>query len=482
MNLQGTLFQSFDGSGRTPRNVQVQVLRWVEERMLEPRLAIQAPCGVGKAAIAKAIQQVTGAAIVTPNNLLLEQYRESYPDMNYLKGIAHYECKQHEVTCDEVRSARLKPCDGCPYKTCRSKAVSGEPTVYNPISMFYSGVKQRAVVVDEAHQLVGMIKLLTSQTFAKPTYSWPSSLEPKEMAAWLLSISNMHRTAAQLAFTNGKSKEGVKHAARSDRLKFTYDQITGGVPVVWYTEWRESRGKKVEVLVVEPVGTPRTLLDRLFGEATKIVLMSGTLPPSWAGEIFGTDKFAYLDVPSPIPKENRRVVVKPAGLTAGSNPEEIARWAEAQIKQYGGPAILHTTYKMGAQIAKFVPNALLHTPDTKLSTMQRFKQEGGLWIAAGCSEGVDLPGSQARLNLIPVLPFSDARSPAIVALKNMSGGVRRYKLETVVDFIQQVGRTTRSTDDWSVTVCGDQRIFGLVSELRKELPASFVESLTMERA
>jgi Rad3-related DNA helicase len=98
-----------------------------------------------------------------------------------------------------------------------------------------------------------------------------------------------------------------------------------------------------------------------------------------------------------------------------------------------------------------------------------------LWIAAGASEGIDLAGDTARVNLIPVLPFANNREPLGAALFERDS--YNYYLETAIQFIQQAGRTTRGIEDWSVTVCGDNRMSWLLRKVEKDLPRSFKEAI-----
>ena len=130
---------------------------------------------------------------------------------------------------------------------------------------------------------------------------------------------------------------------------------------------------------------------------------------------------------------------------------------------------------MGLELAKFFPGALVHTKQTKQSTLRDFKRRGGLWIAAGAAEGIDLAGDAGRVNLVPILPFANNRSPLGSAL--FERDPFNYYLETAVQFVQQCGRTTRGSDDWSVVICGDNRLTWLLQKCDKELPKYFKEQI-----
>ena len=76
----------FDGSGREPRPIQVEALNWTRDHWDKRFLVMQLPVGIGKSFIARTIQRVTQAGIITPTNALLDQYAETYTSLNYLKG------------------------------------------------------------------------------------------------------------------------------------------------------------------------------------------------------------------------------------------------------------------------------------------------------------------------------------------------------------------------------------------------------------
>jgi len=449
------LLKTFDGSSRQPRPLQVEALGWVADNWKSPGLVMQLPTGVGKSAIARAIQLQTGAAIITPNNHLLDQYGDSYPELNTLRGAATYDCGYAE---DHSNCG-----DGCKYGQARSRAEV-EATVYNPISYIYGPVDNDVLVIDEAHKLPEFLRLLINYKFSRAKYNPPKNPD----AGWIRSKAAHYKALGSLY----KERKDVRKASLAFQSAKRLDRIMALLeanPGEFVTYWKD------DDWYVEPLDVPREVYDRLFGDARKIILLSATIPQRWAKEILGDRKFQFLDLPSPIPKENRRVVFDPAGLKASSDPAHIAAWIKRQLERYEGNAIVHVTYSLGKQLSRFFPDAHIHTKETKQKTLREFKKRGGLWIAAGASEGVDLAGDHARVNLVPVLPFSNNKEPLGAAL--FERDPYNYYLETAIQFIQQCGRTTRGVDDFSTTVCGDTRMSWLLQKVEKDLPRSFKEAL-----
>lgn len=452
------MFEKFDGSAREPRAAQIATLSWLADNWDCRYLALQEPTGTGKSAIARTLQLYTDAAIITPNNALLDQYGSSYPELNTLRGAATYPCGYGEDHghCDQ----------GCEYKKARLRAET-EPTVYNPMSYIYGPVDAETVIVDEAHKLIDFLRLLIGYSFPKRRYNPP----PKPDAKWVRSQAKYYNSIG----SKHKLKKDVKKASlafqSAKRLNRVADLLEGD-PSSYVAYWKD------EAWIVEPVDVPRDVIERVFGDAKRIILMSATLPKLYAKELLGDREFRYLDSPSPIPKENRKIIADAAGLTASASSLEIAQWIKKQLERYQGNAMVHLTYAMGLEVAKFFPKAHIHTKHTKQKTLDNFKKQGGLWIAAGASEGIDLAGDYGRVNLIPILPFANNRDP--VGSVKFSRDPYRYYLDTAVTFIQQAGRTTRGADDWSVTVCGDSRLSWLLRMVEKDLPKSFKESIQWE--
>jgi Rad3-related DNA helicase len=170
--------RKFDGTGRAPRQQQRDAMEWLAKGWEQSKIdVINAPVGSGKSAIARAIQLATGAPVITPSNVLVNQYHDDYPTVNILKGKAHYQCKMG-LTCHEWQNTlEQKPCEGCPYSTCKRAALDSKPTFFNPISLYYTTRHEDwtppdVIVVDEAHQLGSMISMLTGTRLRQSLYKF----------------------------------------------------------------------------------------------------------------------------------------------------------------------------------------------------------------------------------------------------------------------------------------------------------------------
>ena len=453
-----SLIAEFDGSGREPRPLQVEALAWIAERLGSKPLVIQAPTGVGKSGIARAVQREFGGAIIVPQNVLLDQYVTTYPDVNALKGQECY------------------PPDLVQYEANKQRVLDSEPTIFNPLSLYYARVAYDVNIVDEAHKLPEMLELLTSSELSYSRWMYPGTSKAA-LIPWFEGMSKSCAKAGGHYKGLGDTKSAVERFAKAATFKELAQQFTSNpTHYVTYEEQRKLTTKTERYLIIRPVTVPDKFY-RMVRSTPNTILTSATIPRTRAREILGTDNFHYLDLNSPIPKEQRPVLFRPSGLTSKSTAADIAHWVKKQRSEFSGNTILHTTYQMGKQLHKYFPDALIHTPETKAATLERFKRDGGLWIAAGCSEGIDLPNDECRLNLIPVLPFSSIGDVVTKARMSLPGGNANYVLNTMIATVQSVGRSTRGEQDHSITVIGDDRLARSIGTVKNQLPKSFLEAI-----
>lgn len=478
-------FTRFDGTGRDPRQTQIDVLKWLDDNWGEKCLAIQAPTGTGKSAIAKALQVATRGHIIVPSNQLLDQNQATYPDTNFLKGKEHYQCAKHEANCRDVTEV-AKACPECPYKKCKESAQNGDPTIFNPISKYYVKDLPDAdtIIVDEAHKLLELLELLVSDEFSYKIYKYPPNMVLADFPKWCKTQAEQYMQLAKSHENARDDKRTLRARMRGLKLhQLAHDVEAEPEAYALYEETRkEARGGgAVDYLVLKPVTLPRYVLKKVLGNPSRIVLLSATLPQYKAQEIFGREPFVYLDVPSPIPAKNRPVKMGYKDFNSATNPALIASWITNRMAENPGKAtMVHVTYAMGHALHKLLPHALFHRDaKEKDATLKRFKEVGGLWLAAGCSEGVDLPFDECRLNLIPVIPYANMGDPVVKARKEKYG-FTWYERCALITLVQQVGRSTRDPADESLTIIGDKRAVQLLKKYRKELSPSFWSAIVWQ--
>lgn len=476
----------FDGSGRKPREIQRQGLEWLSENWHKSdRFCINAPVGTGKSAMAKAIAKITDAHIITPSNLLIDQYIADYKSHNYLKGKSHYQCKWG-VSCQDWQAMAPKEdrCIECPYTEARDRACAGESTFFNPMSLYYTARNfedtPSVVIVDEAHQLSSMLLLLAGARLRKGQYKWtPNVVNELNLIPWL--ERQILRYTALVKFHKNNADELKVAIDELEHLKLTRAGMTEDAQnYAIYIEKGTYRGRPDEFLCIKPLKPPRFIVNTILN-AKKVIMMSGTLAETDIRDLFGDRSYKFLDMPSPIPKENRVIKFEPVSfkMNFAADPAQVVRAIEEVIfKNPGLNTIIHVSYNTSERLAPhFSIPILVNDPNNKDEMLTKFKTEGGIFLAAGCAEGIDLKDDLCRLNIIPQLSFPNLQDAVVQKRKALADGSQWYALETLKTTIQQAGRSTRGTEDYSTTIILDPNFSWVYKSVKNKLPASFKEAI-----
>ena len=476
-----------DGTGREAFPLQVQFLEWLAQQKARV-IAGQLPTGVGKSFILRTIQRATNGSGVIPSNMLMGQYETVYPDVNTLKGAIHYECEGRGMTCGDARELNYEACPGCPYKLARTAALEGESTLFNPMSLYAlagdkSFKRPRTTIVDEAHTLPGMLLLMAGDKFGSSRFRLPASINSLDVLEWMADqIPKVRRLAEHFAQLQqgGRAVGALKDLTR---LEAVFEGLEANPQnYVIYKDIDNYRGGREEFLYIKPLNPPKPLIERVIG-AGRIVLLSATLSRVDAELLAPGEEVAYFDAPSPIPAESRPIYYQPMPQRANSrtDPADVAAWCAGVLAKNPGNALIHTTYSMAGRLSaalnKLGTKAFANTPDSKEECIARFKRDGGVFVAAGCAEGVDLPDDECRVNLIPIMTRLDPTAPDVKKWLALPGGRRRYDLETLRTVQQQAGRSTRHIHDYSKVFIGDGAFSSTYSKVASELPKSFCEAI-----
>jgi Rad3-related DNA helicase len=486
--------ENFDGSGRTPRAVQKTALEWVSSGYFEePVAAINGPVGSGKSAVARAFQLVTGAHVLTCQNTLIDQYIDSYPTANYVKGKRHYPCYFSNLTCsDWIDVEQQPPCDRCPYQRSRARALSSEPSFFNPLSFYHLSRRSdysrpKALVVDEAHQLGPMLMTLASKRFPKSLFQFDNRCQSEVyLSEWLkVQLGKLERLLYLHRMAAKPDREKIRSIGDDVEAIGIIKECLDTEPEN-YAIWVDRgmyRGRPETFLNVRPVRVPATLVQRLL-TCDKLVLLSGTLLRTDIEDLTAGKKYRYLDLPSPIPKENRPVLYRPMPFPVNKDTpvEAMVECIEAVLDEFPGRnTIIHTSYDRARRMfPHFTRPVMMNTPESKGTVLKSFKKSGGIWLAAGCSEGLDLKGDLCTLNIIPHLMRPNLGDPVVKKWKALPGGKRRYALETIKVCIQSYGRSTRDPADFSTTVIMDPCFSEVMGRYADDVPLYFKEACVWE--
>ncbi len=485
--------RDFDGSSRIPRQVQREFLKWLESTWSGSQVhAANLPVAVGKSALARAIQIPTDAQIVVPSNLLMDQTNKDYPAVNSLQGRRHYTCRQGP-TCEEWTQVFEQPaCPECPYQCAKKAALEGQQTFFNPMSLYYLTLAEGyqappVIVVDEAHQLSSMLLMLCTKKLPKSKYKFDDRCHSEiYLVKW---IDEQLRKLQKLLNQYKRSKDFKKIMEITKEIE-TLFLIKSGIEedpqnfAIWI-EKGYSKGKPEQWLNICPLRVPKFLVNRIL-KPRKVILFSGTLFKPDLEDLCQDRTMQFLDLPSPIPKEQRPIFYRPTPFPMNyqTDPKFIVQQIEKILEENEGlPTIIHVPYSLSKKLHPlFVRPVLVNTADNKDEIVEKFKKQGGVFLASGCAEGLDLKDDYCRVNIIVKLMFPNLMDNMVQKRKALADGNDWYNLETMKTTIQQAGRSTRNEKDWSRTYVMDPSFPRVFSQTKRHLPQSFIESIIWSKS
>lgn len=480
-----------DGSNNLPRQVQVQTMDWIESVWGNGKhLAISLQTGAGKSYLARTIQLATAAAIVTPNNTLVKQYIKTYPDLPYNIGKTQYKCGSRKSNCASLIETS-PACQDCAYNKAQIAAANGDPCIYNPISLFHARKletfkEHSIIIVDEAHAVLSLLYTLNSEKIGfteEELRREYNTINPYDLI-------NEHTLLKFLINKIMKFKE--------DYDKFSH---------LWTTKKRNQRNKRIitidniiiglqespqlyaasienESVVIRCVKLPKSIIKRVFGNA-RLILLSATLFTPDLIEILQEEPYDYLDLPSPIPVEQRPVYYSPTPFKINylTPPKEIAKAIESIIFNYPQlNTLVHLPYSLANRVAAEMSiSVITHDKENKDQQLQKWLKSGGIFIGSGLYEGLDLKDDLCRLNIIVKIPYPNLGDTIVKKRKALRDGNLWYASESLKAVIQSVGRSTRSETDYSFTFVMDPSFANLVSRNYDWLPKSFTDSIIWSR-
>jgi Rad3-related DNA helicase len=482
------LLSTLDGTDRPINDNQREYMHWLEVNWDKAEvIGMQLPTGSRKSYLARTIQRATGAKVISgASNMLMDQYTATYQDVNALKGASHYSCKDHaDHTCEDRKEMGERPCEGCPYRKARRDALDGKPTFFNPMSLYYlqrdpKYKRGRVLVVDEAHTLIDILLTISGKRLRKSKYGAPAGLDQLSVCDWLRDLIKLTRGQAEAAGRSGNMGQFIALQRDVDGLLMTLDGLENAPQnYVLYSDVGDYRGRTEEFFNIRPV-IPYVKLIKQFLDADKVILLSATLFKQDLELLAAGRPYLYLDSRSPIPVANRRIRYAPikGAMNKDTPPVLVVEHVLSLLSRHPGEnAVIHASYaqalKWGPLLRRVIPGLITHTSEDKEYKLETFKKRGGVFLASGCAEGIDLPGDLCRVNIIPSL----LKDPAVKKRMAMEGGRSWYELEALKTLVQQAGRSTRGVSDRSVIYICDPQFPRYFVKNKDSLPISFTEAI-----
>jgi len=524
-----------------PRASQVNVMDAIEEAFNKgfKNVLVEAPVGSGKSAIAVACAKFYGDAhILTPRKSLQDQYLEDFhkDSLVTMKGRNSYPCTyisednaaEYEQAVHKIRNGKVlfvspsqSPCSEgpcltspdskrkctqpdargveaypCPYHVAIDTAQKENIIVHNLHSFifqtYYSGrfVKRELLVIDEAHQVEGILRGFAEKKFSIPLFI-KNEDEPVEgqfttleqWSGWLSQFSEKFSTRA-------KSNE-VSPRQEFENLLMILEDLseTIGTKFVVTIDRDPIHKRSKFTFIPEYVGG---LVDKYilnFGE--KRLLMSGTIvDKNLYCRVTGLkqEETCFIKVSSSFPKENRPIYLKSEYTVDISHKmwDQNFRQMVTNIKKvmeifHDVKGIIHTPSYMASltvyNALKDTGRVVKHDKDNFSHELSKFydSDKSSVFISPICAEGIDLKEDRARWQIILRVPYPSTADPLMA--KMVKENFTYYNYRTLVTFGQMLGRVNRSETDYGATILMDSRFVQFIARNKSLLPKWVLEAI-----
>jgi Rad3-related DNA helicase len=397
-------------------------------------VGLNLPCGYGKSYLARAWQREIGSTdIITCSNHLIDQYQRDYPELNAVKG------KDNYATPKE-------------YEDAKSIARTQTPSIFNPLSALFTSPRTlrqiKCVIVDEAHTLGEMLRSAASIAI------------PVSRANLHGQVFSEYHLARWVSKRFHELEDRMRYAPLTKDLQRQYEQVAAIYYAVigheqdsiFHIRRRRMtlKGRLMEKLEVDAVDYPSGLIDAVLG-AGQVILMSGTLSKFEVERLANGRKWAWISRPYLSPPENRPVFVQPVDQEDRKNIAKLSdQIRRIYIEQGRKPTLVHVTYEMSHKFKEFLHDLspLTNSPANKADIEQQFRRDGGLWLASGCAEGIDLADDACRAVIIPIIQFPNKGDMYVQKRMSRPDGNRWYNIKALENTIQRIGRGLRNPTDY----------------------------------
>lgn len=423
-------------------------------------IVISLPTAFGKSAMAKTIMDWTErAAYITPTNMLVQQFKDTYNKVPNIFNKSLYSCSEPgyhncEDRADAYQYQKKKYCSGCPYVRDNKRIMNPYRKQSNSTVHMYIArqMYQPVLIADEAHTLINVLSEYHSVKIQHKRFKYPISkgyINRAELRFWLESLKNIDTILTDV-------KRGQKG------LKVLYNELINNNSQYLIKEEQSGNDRCLKLIPIDLRGLPSPLWPAQ--RVNKIVLMSATINKKDIESLgLSGRRVNYINADSPIPAENRpALLVTGPSLNKNNLTDSLTHISEHILgilnHHKGEKGILHATYQVADMLKKMqLPDnrLIFHDKYNKTAQFERFKdsQESGerdsVLVASGMYEGIDLPYDAGRFQIIVKIPWPNLGEPAIKLKADLDN--EWYEWSALKDTLQAYGRIVRSPDDYGVT-------------------------------
>lgn len=486
--------------------------------------------------------------IITAGKILQDQYATEYQSLNNLKGSNNYSCDTYSCECESGRKfAKLNKtsCEDCPFVKARDDYRNGSVSLtnyhlylnyaiyghgddgaehYNPLL----ARKSRVLIVDEAHEFDTVISDFISLKITEGVLKRLKLIKHNSLKAKLSGIQNVEqyvafledlklacsetlgksfavvssndnspqhlRISKNISFLNGEKSKEMEDMEVIDRLNSMIKKIETFIDDYkinkenWILEKSYNEKTKNYELALEPLWSRNYLDKYVWSRYDKVFLISGTILNK---EIFcemnglGLDESVYLQMNSPFPLKNRKIIYTPVGKMTfaqkESTFEEMKPIIERILNKYSNDkGIIHSN---SFELSEWIKGAQLNerlryhgSEDRDLVLRKHMdSKEPLVLVSPSVTTGVSFDYDRARFQIIPKVPY-----PSLGSVKNKLRQKQSplwYNYMTVAKIIQTYGRVVRSRTDYGDTIILDESFGDIMRNCSYLMPKWFQEAI-----
>ena len=481
----------------------------VEEPII---ITMPAPTAFGKSLVCSIAMRIIGesgyeAIGTTPLIELLKQYRDNpnFSDYPCLLGRSNYKCLEHpEFTAAD-----------CPHKKTRNKPKICEKCEYNIAASEYdnsnfgwttfdSYIRRRRIpdvlFVDESAKIESILRNYNSIIIPddfneinkiESFEMWRNNLRSEykvleENEEFLLELLNDDNDSHINDYVKNERKmESVKE--KIERISTCLGYLKSGIDTliehseknVYNKETRKYDKVKIREFKLLTAYIP--FANMITG--LKMVVLSSATPST---NLLTSKENIVLDTIHPIPIERRPCYLMPVGKMNYDSRVATAKKMAPVINNlwelYDCKTMIHAgSYPIAELLYDNLSNIikdediLLQTSRNRNECPNIFRNSTRklIWISVEFNEGIDLYGSDYRLNIIAKLPMDLWTSEYVVArreydIKNYHWNMQ-YETNSANKVMQSYGRICRGPDDKGDTYILDQSVISSINRYKTKL-------------
>jgi hypothetical protein len=380
------------------------------------------------------------------------------------------------IAPDSVITAQLKDSTG--YTGIKNKASYTGPAIYNL----------------ERHKLKGgKVVLGYHQYMANKAYNSTLCVdEGHKLLEFLREKESIKLWGHLDGFEEGQFRDIIdvirwtETAVPTTRITALISKLRSDKNYIIESSKQMFRGHERDCLKLTPL-SPRNNKPIMWppGRVKKIVLLSATFSKEDLYDL-GLDRFRvkWIEVGSPIPKENRPILYTPVAKISFNNldaTQKLVTWIKGALNNHTHEkGIIHATYGLAAKLQLDDDRIMTHNKFNKSEIygawLNSDPSEGKVLIACGMYEGISLDYDLARWQAIIKIPFANLRDPAIFA--RLKERPKAYAWDAIKQVVQAAGRVCRTPDDYGVTYIVDENFTRLYKDNQDLFPSFFKEALS----